>query len=98
MDRLPGGPYTLSYGHLWLQLSIPGTRKVMHMCIGMQEGEREREINVCVRVCVCVCLCVLHRKSSDYWVGSRTPCSILSACLMTRANLLTSGSVSSFVK
>ena len=81
VDRLPGGPYTLSSGHLWLQLSIPGARKVMHVCIGMQEGGRERD------VCVCVCVCVLHRKSSDYWVDSRTPCSILSACLMTRANL-----------
>lgn len=60
MDRLPGGPYTLSSGHLWLQLSIPGTRKVMHMCIGMQEGERE--INVCVRVCVFVSLCVVQEK------------------------------------
>ena len=58
MDRLPGGPYTLSYGHLRLQLSIPGTRKVMHMCIGMQEGERERDKCMCACVCVCVCVFV----------------------------------------
>ena len=37
-----------------------GKRKVMHMCIGMQEGERER--NVCVRVCVFVSLCVVQEK------------------------------------
>ena len=34
----------------------------MHMCIGMQEGERERERNVCVRVCVYVSLCVAQEK------------------------------------
>lgn len=40
VDRLPGGPYPLSSGLLWLQLSIPGTRKVIHMC--MRERDRER--------------------------------------------------------
>lgn len=72
VDRLPGGPYTLSSGHLWLQLSIPGTRKVMHMCIGMQEGERER--NVCVRVCVFVSLCVVQEKQ---WLLGRQQDSLL---------------------
>lgn len=35
MDRLPGIPYSLSFGLLWLQLSIPGTGKVMcvHVCM-----------------------------------------------------------------
>lgn len=42
----------------------------MHMCIGMQEGERERERE---EMCVCVSLCVCLGKGSDYWVGSRTP-------------------------
>ena len=70
VDRLPGGPYTLSSGHLWLQLSIPGARKVMHVCIGMQEGGREREMCVCV----CVCVCVAQEKQ---WLLGRQQDSLL---------------------
>lgn len=52
MDWLPGGSYTLSSGFIWLQLGIPGTRKVTHM--PMHES-----------VCVCVpsvSLCVAQEE------------------------------------
>lgn len=62
VDWLSGGSHTLSSGFIWLQLGIPGTRKVTHM--PMHES-------VCMTVCL-VYLCVLHRKRNQYRVGGRT--------------------------
>lgn len=56
VDRLHGGPYTLSSGLLWLQLSIPGPRKVMHRCM---------------RARARVCVCVLHRKRNEDQASGR---------------------------
>lgn len=52
MDWLTGGSHTLSSGFVWLQLGIPGTRKVTH-------------VPVHESVCVCVPnapLCVVQEK------------------------------------